>query len=105
MGIITLRANKNKSLIHKALLGLVIVMLMGCLSILCAQPREEYRPKKPYYYDRYDRRWHDREWYERHRHDYRYYPPPPVYAPPPVVYGPPPPPPGISIILPPIIIR
>jgi hypothetical protein len=105
MGITTLRAIKNRSLILKALMILVIVLLMGSLSLIWAQPREQYRPKKPYYYDRYERRWHDREWYERHRHDYRYYPPPPVYAPPPVVYAPPPPPPGISIILPPIIIR
>jgi hypothetical protein len=92
---------KNISLIYRTLIVMMFSIMIGALSDLWAQPRGEYRP-----YDRgYERGYHDREWYDHHRRVYRRYPPPPVYAPPPVVYGPPPPPPGLSIILPPIIIR
>jgi hypothetical protein len=47
------------------------------------------------WHDHYgDRRWHEREWREHHRHYYgeRVY----VAPPPTVYYAPPPPPPGLS---------
>jgi hypothetical protein len=106
MPILNGKAKKYTSLIQRMMMGIALASLMGGLSVVWA---EDYRSRPyDYRYERgrhYDPRWHDREWYERHRHAYRYYPPPPVYAPPPVIYAPPPPPPGISIILPPIIIR
>jgi hypothetical protein len=108
MSFLNNKKNKRNSLIHKGLAGFLLVIMLGALSVVWADPRDGYRPPPPppprHPYP-YEHRWHDREWYERHRPYYRRLPPPPVYAPPPVVYAPPPPPPGIQIYLPPIIIR
>ena len=85
-----------KSLIHRILTVMLLSVMIGGFSDLWADPPRGRG---------YDKGWHDRYYYDHHRRHYRRYPPPPIYAPPPVVYGPPPPPPGISIILPPIVIR
>ena len=100
------KKNKCKPLFHSVMGGFILVIVLGALSVVWADPRDGYRPPPPRHpYPYYENRWHDREWYERHRPYYRRLPPPPVYAPPPVIYAPPPPPPGIQIYLPPIIIR
>jgi hypothetical protein len=86
----------------KFMLGLILAVMIGGLSVLPAFGQYYGRPYPDDRY-RYEQRGHDRGAYYYHRRVYRpYYAPPPVYAPPPIFYAPPPPPPGISIFLPPI---
>ena len=90
-----------RSSARKIMIGLILFVVAGGWSAWPAFGEDYRRPP-----NRYEYRGHGRDVYYYHRRVYRpYYAHPPVYAPPPVYYEPPPPPPGISIFLPPIIIR
>jgi hypothetical protein len=108
MKISTIGSGHFRSKAGKIIMGLVFASMVGGLTAGPALGRDDYRRPGPYDHGRYERRGHDRDYhyYERGRRVYRPYGyRAPVYAPPPVIYAPPPPPPGISIFLPPIVIR
>jgi len=104
----TTGVRKFRPIAGKIMMGLVFASMIGGLSAGPALGRDDFRYPGPYDQGRYERRGQDRDWhyYERGRRVYRPYGyNAPVYAPPPIFYAPPPPPPGISIFLPPIVIR
>jgi hypothetical protein len=99
-----------RSIMGKAMMGLVLAAMIGGINVVPAHSRDDNRRMERHDRDRYEKRGrgHDRGNYY-YKHGRRYYRQP-VYrervyvAPPPVVYAPPEPP-GISLFLPPIIFR
>ena len=108
-----------RSMAGKAMLGLVLITMIGSIDVAQAVARD-HKSQGKYDRDRYEQRGHGHDRhvqgkrdYYRDRHgnrvyyrSYGYYGPRErvYYPPPPVVYVPPPPP-GIGIFFPPIFIR